>query len=308
MGITIILSHKGFCVLNSDGPIEFRGLISDFMRNTKEDVQLCETVLSADDSKRAQLLHKKNSAANGLVQLARKWASSLPTIKNEQLSPLFAPYLCKDTSSRFFENIYREEQMWGIQRLNVNQLTHITAADHYVSLQTEHGKHSARTVVWALGVLEILHIFPQLPALLPRKWQMPDWVWRRFNLSWDLNGFEDILPMSIFTVLDDQAPWYGANAMSIKRYPGSSQVDLWILCPYNMAIGKHDLQGRDMGAADSRRNHSPFEGGAAKMSPTMRGLCSAGRKCAKNFIPWVFYDLFVSIRFGKWKMFVFCLL
>ena len=324
---------QGFCVLNSDGPIEFRGLISDFMRNTKENIQLCETVLSADDSKRAQLLHKKNSTASGLVQLARKWASSLPTIKDEQLSPLFASYLCKDTSSRFFEDIYREEQMWGIQRLNVNQLTHITAVDHYVSLQTEQEKHSARTVVWALGVLEILHIFPQLPALLPRKWQMPDWVWRRFNLSWDLNGFEDILPMSIFTVLDDQAPWYGANVMSIKRYPGSSQVDLWMLCPYNMAIGKHNLQGRDMGAgnrgggespqtfgkhnlqsrdmgaADSRRRQvggdtfgkhnlqsrdngagnrgegTPSGGGAAKVSPTMRGLCQQAESALKILFP-----------------------
>ena len=237
---------QGFCVLNSSGPIEFQGLNSDFMRDTKTNVHLCKTVLSADSAKRKQLLHKKDVAVNWLVQLARKWAASLPTIRDEQLSPLFAPYLYRETSSRFFEDLYREEQAWGVQRVNVNQLTHITTGDNYITLQAEGEKHSARTVVWALSVLEILHIFPQLPALLPRKWQMPDWVWQRFNLSWDLSGFEDILPMLIFILSDHQVPGYGANAMSIKRYPGSSQADLWMLCPYNIsANNSSNLQDKE---------------------------------------------------------------
>ena len=151
-------------------------------------------------------------------------------------SPLFAPYVLRETSARFFEAALGEEEVFGIQRVAAGVLTDVLNKGDYIALQAEDTLHHARTLVWCLSIPEILHILPRPPGWLAKKWIKPDKVWRRFRLSWDMSGFEQVLPGMIFTVLDTAAAWEGANVMSIKRHPGSSEVSLWIQCAYRKTM------------------------------------------------------------------------
>ena len=244
-GDEFYLVPQGFSVLNSQGPVEFKGPLSPFFRKTRKDFQNSHTFLNSSKLPRLFSIPKKTHTKedNWFLRLSKEWAgctlaSSSSIKKTNFKSPLFADYVLREASQRHFESIKNSLKEKGIVWVELEKTTNqlsLQIKKKYMEL-SYHEEQKADCLIWTLSGLETEKYFSHLRPLLFPDWKKPLKIWRRFLLSWNSDVLEKLLPALLWIPPDlpssSSSQQHSELYLSLKKHPNMSRADLWVLCPY----------------------------------------------------------------------------
>ena len=223
--------QQGFSVFTPKGPLEFQGPLSSFFMEVREDFKLCYSILShapeinnigLSTKKKAQMI-KQFEDSSVLLYLAAELTDSymepVASIENKVFSPLFSDYIFRESSQRYFSDLKRSLQEKGVKWNSV------TSKEEIVPLVNEIKKQKDHFLIWTLSGPETDHYFSDgMPLLFP-KWTSPVKIWRRFALSWDQQGFKNIIPSLLlvwpdYTQKKEKSSYsVSKNLLSLKKNP-----------------------------------------------------------------------------------------
>lgn len=236
--------QQGFSVFTPKGPLEFQGPLSSFFMAVRKDFKLCYSILSHASEvgnvdlsikKKTQVIKKFEDSSRLLylaAELTDSYMESVASIENRVFSPLFSDYIFRESSQGYFSDLKYSLQEEGVK------WTSVTSTEEILSLFNKIKKQKDDFLIWTLSGPETdRHFSDGMPLLFP-KWIAPVKIWRRFPLSWDQKGFENIIPSLLLVWLDytqkkEKSLYYASESLlSLKKNPDSSSIDLWMLCPY----------------------------------------------------------------------------
>ena len=237
-------AHQGFSIFTPRGPVECQGSLSSFFKETREDVQLCQLVLSdvfspsvSSDFSVAKEVRKikKYTSFKWLLKLSaeltntyREQASLSKDIpetatvdisgnrgvsfsKKKRFSPFFSDYILRESSQRYFMDLKESLQEEGVE------WTPASSVQEVELMVNEMKRHSSpdRFLIWTLSGTETAQYFPNSQLLLFPGWTPPIKIWKRFSLYWDQPAdFEKIIP-PLLLVLSNKMK---TEELSIRQY------------------------------------------------------------------------------------------
>ncbi len=270
---------QGVCVMTQRGPVEFRGLLSNVIKpNTF--LPACEKVFSV-------------------------FKSQGKGCKSSANSYLLSPVVFRELSARFFQNIHRQWEECCIKKEHASQITAIDFNKDTVSVKTDKGQNTANILVLTLSALELAQCTKEgnesscLKMLFSQKWQVPQYIWRRFALSWKPGLFKQVIPPWILVLPECVLPHTSTKTqsvtgsvgvdsskdydtqkelvMSIKSHPmEEGKADVWVLCPYIATQSS---------APPATIPHNELKGEVAKQATFFKALKNRTQQVLEQLFP-----------------------
>ena len=279
--------RQGFSILTSQGLMEFRGSLKSFFIKTNKDFALCYSTLShlphfSGKEKRVFLRQKiKKNTFSPLLLMAKRLTNSFvyddkkkrenilfadspkdqKTFPFLDFSPLFSEYVLRESSQRHFVELKSILLEKGVKWINIppsqegNTPIRFKVNKKNIQLKWNEQKNNSHFLVWTLSGPETKkYFYHEMPWLFPG-WEEPVKIWRKFSLSWNQKGFENIIPSLLLVLPDYQSlmkkktdfslsfSQVRGGIISIKKNPEASHVDLWTLCSYGEHLSKQALKG-----------------------------------------------------------------
>ena len=233
---------EGFCVLSSQGPLEFRGPLTSFLMDVKKEFYFCHSCLVENAENSLKLL-KKQKEVNWLCNLAARLSSVYQNPDNLSCLPLFSEYLLRESSFRYIQEVNHFFQEQGLSYIS-DKLEDIFVKDNHIHLKFHGREIETRFLVWALSGLETKKCFPETMNILFPGWQKPVKNWKRFSLLWDKASFQKVIPGGLVVVPDPEKNIYeDHNLISLKSNAFSTYTDLWVLSDFRSKAKKNHLAG-----------------------------------------------------------------
>lgn len=241
---------EGFTLLLKDGPIEFKGVLSQFWLNQKSLHGFCSDYLSsfdhikAEDRKKvAQQIMDISFSKTWLIHLAHQlasntYSSNAESVKYSSPLPLFASYSLRRVSRRGLEKSLNWCQSKGVDIYKLSELQDYSVDEnkkHCVELKSDDwsGVLKSENLIWCLSSEESEHILSTkfLKMVYPKSLLSSSWSWVRFRVQLDKVPATQNLPMKFFMIQSLQMPWTHDNFLAIQQTVKVEDYDVWLKIP-----------------------------------------------------------------------------
>ena len=242
----------GFTVWPKEGPIDTRGMLTNYLVESEPAVARAKKYLlahsqSVDEAHGEDIEDLKDDMLvagfkqNWLAQLAHQWASpvflpnALAMTEGEPL-PLWSPFSVRRNSRKGLQKSLDWVRSRGCAVLSPAKVEDIAVEGRQVTGIQVSGVTSrvirAANVVWGLSSCETQYIAPRVACqLYPKGILQPQWCWLRWRVQGQLGIYNEVVPLHFVLIEDLGLPWTHANLLVVQRCAVDGSFDVWARIP-----------------------------------------------------------------------------
>lgn len=241
---------EGFTLFLKDGPIEFKGALSQFWLNQKGLHGFCSDYLSSfdhikheDRKKVSQQIMDLKFSKTWLIHLAHQLASNVYSANAESVSyssplPLFASYSVRRVTRRGTEKSLNWSKSKGVnlyKDADIHDYSIDEWKNHCLEFKSDDwsGVLKSKNLVWCMSSEESEHILSDkvLKMIYPKSLIKSSWSWVRFRVQLEQVPATKNLPMKFFMIQSLQVPWTHENFLAVQQTVKMEDYDVWIKVP-----------------------------------------------------------------------------
>lgn len=241
---------EGFTLLLKDGPIEFKGALSQFWLNQKGLHGFCSDYLSSFDhiktderKKVAQQIMNASFSKTWLIHLAHQlagnaYSANAESVKHSTPLPLFASYSVRRVTRRGMDKSLSWCSSKGVgvyKDAEIHDYSVDENKKHCVELKSDDwsGVLKSDNLIWCLSSEESEHILSSkvLKMIYPKSILQSSWSWVRYRVQVEQVPATKNLPMKFFMIESLQIPWTHENFLAIQQTVKMEDYDVWVKIP-----------------------------------------------------------------------------
>ena len=265
----------GFVVWSKEGPIDFKGVLSNYWMTHGEVLDKVRNYLvrfeGAKSKKDFRELQEEvfslGFKGNWMIQLAHQLASNV-FIENAQAClygeplPLFAPYLVRRASRRGFQKSLqwcRDKGVEVLAQAKIKDFSMVAGQWNGLEVQSEwSGVLNGHNLVWSLSSQETQRINPEVAQqIYPSGVLAPDWVWIRYRVGLNLGIYKKTLPIKFVLIMDRELTWTHENLLLIQQTVKEEVYDVWLRIPAHSRFQRSYLEGVGVKVVESLKKKIP---------------------------------------------------
>lgn len=266
----------GFVVWTNDGPIDFKGLLSNYWLGQNSELEIARKHLSQWESFKnnqekqqwIDSIFRMPFKSNWLIHLAHQLASNVFCQNAEAVTygdplPLFSSYFVRRVSRRGYQNSLDWCRDKGVKVLNGAQISDVLENGKIwegLEVKSEwSGALLGSNLVWMLSTQETQKLSQKIfEFLYPKGGVDPTWVWVRYRLRMDLAEYRNTIPLKFVLIEDRGLAWTHTNFVLVQRTVKDEDFDCWIRIPAHSRFHRGYLDEQGLNLLSLLKRKIPF--------------------------------------------------
>lgn len=266
----------GLVVWTNEGPIDFKGLLSNYWLSKNSELEQARIHLAQWDSFKSNQdkqqwidsVFRMPFSDNWLIHLAHQMASNVFEQNAEGVCygeplPLFSSYFVRRVSRRGYQKSLDWCRDKGVKVFSSAQITDVLEnGKTWEGLEVKSewsGALLGENLVWMLSSQESLKLSEKVSEFLfPKGAAEPTWVWMRFRVRMNLAEYRNTVPLKFVLIEDLGLAWTHTNFVLVQRTVKEDDFDCWIRVPTHSRFHRGYLDEQALNLLELLKKKIPF--------------------------------------------------